>query len=223
MSVDLWWTFCWPLVDLFHPDKRNGFRCLKCENVFEDYHLLKRHVNNHHPQFQWKCRSCDAVFNDRKVRKHHWDCIHKIEANKERFLMSVRWWNFERLPGLKKIVWGSFAESYHRASFFHPSRKSLKANLWILWQIVFHQTPTQSAFENSWRTESRDLFRVRKNFQLKRKFKNSSPALFEGGKIQMSILPNEIPLQKCFENSFSSRARSRKRIWMLHMWNTVYA
>ena len=87
-------TSRWP----FRPWLRDGFRCLKCENVFDDYHLLKRHVNNHHPQFQWKCRSCDAVFNDRKVRKHHWDCIHKIEANKERFPIHVRCDTFER-PG----------------------------------------------------------------------------------------------------------------------------
>ena len=74
---------------LFHgyPIYRNGFRCLKCDHTFDDYHLLKRHVNNHHPLFQWKCRSCDAIFNDRKVRKHHWDAIHKVESNKERFFM----------------------------------------------------------------------------------------------------------------------------------------
>ena len=140
----------------------------------------------------------------------------------------IQFWKTRRIAQsnfelCRKIVWGSPSELYHRASLFDLSRKSLKANLWILWQIVFHQTPAQSPFENSWRTESRDVFRVRKNFQLKRKFKNSSPALFERGKIQMSILSNEIPLQKCFENSFSSRARSRTRIWMFHMWNTVYA
>ena len=80
------------LVDLIsivlgHPIERNGFRCLKCENIYDDYHLLKRHVNNHHPLFQWKCRSCDAIFNDRKIRKHHWDAIHKVESNKDRIFL----------------------------------------------------------------------------------------------------------------------------------------
>ena len=108
-------------------------------------------------------------------------------------------------------------------NLFKVKLKSLKANLWILWQVIFNQTSTQSPFKNSWWTESREVCRMWKNLQFKRQFEDTSSTLLKRRKIQMPLLPNEISLQECIENSFSSGTQSRTRIWMFYLWNTIYA